>query len=254
MLISNAGVMSITVTGVLSPHRRQPASRTPRRESPTSNATRTRPHTVSAETRHTYAQRYADADVKVDVLRDLMDHRSVNTTVGYYKITLKRKRDAVEKVRHLVIDRTGKPAPSPSAKLYELRSVAVPFGSCIEPSNVKAGGQACPIRFQCSGCGFYRPDPSYLPAIDQHINSRKAERETAIAMDAADFVVRNLTDQIEAYDRVRTWMREALAKLDPEERRQIEEASAVLHSARTSQGLRSLPLTVIHRSSDHNDD
>ena len=44
---------------------------------------------------------------------------------------------------------------SPCAPLaYERRSVAVPFGGCTEPSDIKAGGQACPIRFQCSGCGF----------------------------------------------------------------------------------------------------
>ena len=204
--------------------------------------------------RHSYAQRHADAGVDVDVLKELMDHRSVDTTTGYYKVTIKRKREAVNSIRHLVIDRAGEPAPAPSATVYELRSVAVPFGNCIEPSNVKAGGQACPIRFQCSGCGFYRPDPSYLVAIDQHINSLKAERETAIAIGADDFVIRNFTDQIEAYDRVRTTMREALERLDPEDRQQIEDASAVLRRARASQGLRSLPLTVIPSKALHNDD
>jgi integrase len=34
--------------------------------------------------RHSYAQRHADAGVPVDVLRDLMDHVSVQTTMGYY--------------------------------------------------------------------------------------------------------------------------------------------------------------------------
>lgn len=197
--------------------------------------------------RHSYAQRHADAGADVDVLKDLMDHRSVDTTTGYYKVTLKRKREAVDTMRHMVVDRTGKGAPVRSATVYELGSVAVPYGNCIEPSNVKAGGQACPIRFQCSGCGFYRPDPSYLPAIDQHINSLKAERETAIAIDAANFVIRNFTDQIGAYDQVRTKMRQAMDKLDPGERQQIEDASTVLRRARASQGMRSLPLTVIDR-------
>jgi len=170
------------------------------------------------------------------------------------KVTLKRKRQAVDTVRHMVVDRTGKAAPVRSATVYEVGSVAVPYGNCIEPSNVKAGGQACPIRFQCSGCGFYRPDPSYLPAIDQHVNNLKAERETAIAMDADDFVIRNFTDQIDAYDHVRTKMCAALDRLDPEERRHIEDASTVLRRARASQGLRSLPLTVIERKPDHDND
>jgi hypothetical protein len=157
-------------------------------------------------------------------------------------------------MRHMVVDRSGKAAPVRSVTVYELSSVAVPYGNCIEPSNVKAGGQACPIRFQCSGCGFYRPDPSYLPAIDQHINNLKAERETAIAIDADDFVIRNLTDQIDAYNQVRSKMREALDRLDPEERQHIEDASTVLRRARASQGLQSLPLTVIDRKHHHDND
>jgi hypothetical protein len=202
--------MSITNDLALSPHDRRSASQPPRRESATSNATRTRPHTVSAETRHTYAQRHADAGVAVDVLKELMDHKSVDTTMGYYKVTLKRKRQAVDTMRRLVVDRSGTSTPATSTTAYEMRSVAVPYGNCIEPANVKAGGHACPIRFQCAGCGFYRPDPSYLPAIDQHIISLKATRERAMALDTDDFVVRNLTDQIEAFDRVRTKMREQL--------------------------------------------
>jgi integrase len=196
--------------------------------------------------RHSYAQRLADAGVAVDVLKDLMDHNSIDTTMGYYKVTLNRKRQAVEKMRSLVVDHTGTSAPATSATAYELRSVAVPYGNCIEPSNVKAGGQACPIRFQCAGCGFYRPDPSYLPAIDQHILSLKATREKALAMSADDFVVRNLNDQINAFDRVRTKMREQLQNMNPEERQEIEEASTVLRKSRASQGLPStLTITPI---------
>ena len=35
--------------------------------------------------RHSYAQRHADAGVPVDVLKELMDHVSVTTTMGYYR-------------------------------------------------------------------------------------------------------------------------------------------------------------------------
>src|SRR6266699_7321989 len=35
--------------------------------------------------RHSYAQRHADAGVPVDVLKELMDHVSVTTTMGYYQ-------------------------------------------------------------------------------------------------------------------------------------------------------------------------
>lgn len=125
------------------------------------------------------------------------------------QVSLKRKSAAVAALSAHVVDRLGHPAPS-SPGTYELRSVAVPYGGCTEPSNVKAGGEACPIRFQCAGCGYYRPDPSYLPAIEQHINELRADRETAQAMDAAEFVTTALTAQITAFEhvcdfRVRSW-------------------------------------------------
>jgi len=146
-----------------------------------------------------------------------------------------------------VHDRTGT-SRSASPAGYELKSVAVPFGNCIEPANVKAGGRGCPIRFQCAGCGFYRPDPSYLPAIEEHINALRADRETALAMDIDDFVVRNLTDQADAFTTVATTMRATLATLPGHERADVEQASSVLRKLRASRdlagGRRLLPLTV----------
>jgi integrase len=182
--------------------------------------------------RHTYAQRHANAGVPVDVLRELMDHRHINTTMGYYQVTAKRKRDAVATLASFVVDRAGQAAPMATPATYEARSVAVPFGNCIEPSNVKAGGKSCPVRFQCAGCGFYRPDPSYIPAIEEHLNALRADRETAQAMDVADFVVDNLTAQIDAFTHVLQVMTDKLNTLSEKERGRISEASAVLRKAR----------------------
>ncbi|MCZ0974292.1 tyrosine-type recombinase/integrase [Streptomyces albulus] len=197
--------------------------------------------------RHAYAQRHADAGVPVDVLKELMDHRSIVTTMSYYQVSLKRKREAITTMRQHTIDRSGRPAPFTSTTDYEAQSVAVPFGNCREPSNVKAGGKACAIRFQCAGCGFYRPDPSYLPAIEEHVNDLRADRETAKAMDADDFVVRNLTDQITAFTNVADTMRDRLSKLPTDEREEIEEASAVLRKVRATRDHKLLPLTVIRK-------
>ncbi|MER7408111.1 tyrosine-type recombinase/integrase [Streptomyces sp. NPDC000070] len=199
--------------------------------------------------RHSYAQRHADAGIPVDVLKELMDHRSIVTTMSYYQVSLKRKREAITTMRRHTIDRSGRPAPFTSTTDYEAQSVAVPFGNCREPSNVKAGGKACPIRFQCAGCGFYRPDPSYLPAIEQHVNDLRADLETAKAMDADDFVVRNLTDQITAFTNVGDTMRNRLSSLSEDEREEIEEASAVLRKVRASRDHKLLPLTVIRKDS-----
>ncbi|MFF1873003.1 tyrosine-type recombinase/integrase [Kitasatospora herbaricolor] len=197
--------------------------------------------------RHSYAQRHADAGTPVDILRELMDHKSIAMTQRYYQVSLKRKRAAVTTLSAHVVDRHGSHSPTSTAS-YELRSVAVPYGGCTEPSNVKAGGASCPIRFQCAGCGFYRPDPSYLPAIEQHINELRADRESALAMDAADFVITALTAQITAFEQVVTRMSRYLADMPAHERAELEEASTVLRRARAGAPHPLLPLTVIDRT------
>ena len=191
--------------------------------------------------RHSYAQRHADAGVPVDVLKELMDHAAVSTTMGYYSVGLKRKQQAIRAVGALAVDAAGNPAPFTSPTAYQRASVSVPFGNCTEPSNVTAGGGACPIRFQCAGCGFYRPDPSYLPALEEHIAGLRADRETARALDAAAYVIDNLTAEITAFTRVAEQMRHRLAELTPDERDEIEQASKLLRRARAAGQLPLIP-------------
>lgn len=193
--------------------------------------------------RHSYAQRHADAGTPIDVLRELMDHKQIATTQVYYRVSLKRKRAAVKTMRLQVVDKSGTPTPVESDVAYSLRSVAVPFGNCAEPSNVKAGGKACPIRFQCAGCGFYRPDPSFLPAIEDQIRNLRADRETALAFGADDFVVRNLDDQIHSFQQVVESIHDQLARLPATERAEIEDASAILRKTRAATGMKLLPIS-----------
>jgi integrase len=193
--------------------------------------------------RHSYAQRHADAGVPVDVLKELMDHAAIATTMSYYRISLKRKQQAIRSVGALATDAAGNPAPFTSPTAYERASVSVPYGNCTEPSNVRAGGGACPIRFQCAGCGFYRPDPSYLPALEAHIAGLRADRETARAIDAADYVVDNMTAEIDAFTGVAEQMRRRLDELGADERAEIEQASRLLRRARAA---RQLPVVAVN--------
>jgi hypothetical protein len=188
--------------------------------------------------RHAYAQRHADAGTAVDVLRELMDHRSVETTMIYYVVTQERRRAAVEQVAPMRVDRNGNRAGATSVLAYESQSVAVPYGNCKEPSNVAAGGKACPLRFQCSGCSHYRPDPSFLPAIEEHVHELLQNRETALATGAADWVVDGLEQEIAAYRDIAAKMRTDLADLSESDRAAIEEASTILRRARAAEGQR----------------
>ncbi|MCK8468261.1 tyrosine-type recombinase/integrase [Microbacterium sp. KSW4-16] len=182
--------------------------------------------------RHAYAQRHADAGVRQDVLAELLDHESIEPTRGYYFVTRKQRREAIEIEAAHRVDRLGNPVSRVSGLAYERQSVAVPYGSCMEPSNVQAGGQACPIRYQCSGCMHFRADPSHLPSIETHIHELLQNREDAIAIEAADWVVEGIENEIAAYRHIAFKMKEDLSSLTEEEHAAVEKASAILRRSR----------------------
>ena len=134
--------------------------------------------------RHSYAQRHADAGIAPDVLRELMSHRSMRTTTGYYRITETRIRAAIDRVARHQFDAAGRRVFHDITGLLadeqariRIGQVAVPFGMCTEPSNVKAGGGACPYRYVCTGCGHFRSDPSYLPELKSYLQQLLADAE-----------------------------------------------------------------------------
>lgn len=194
--------------------------------------------------RHSYAQRHADNGVDLEILSELMDHQSIESTRGYYTVSLDRKRRAIDTVSGYTLDRHGHPAPPADALTYQRESVTVPFGNCLEPSNVKAGGNHCPIRYQCAGCAHYRPDPSYLPAIEAHIAALVADRETARAADTAIWVIDNLQHEADAYRQVAAAMRETITQLPQSDQDAIADAGALLRRDRASRP--NLPFTVTH--------
>ncbi|MFT3835273.1 MAG: site-specific integrase [Micropruina sp.] len=182
--------------------------------------------------RHSYAQRHADAGTPVDVLRRLMDHASVMTTMGYYTISLERRRTAVAALSSLMVDRNGRRLLPIAPTDYELGTVAVPYGNCAEPSNVKAGGGHCPIRFQCAGCNFYRPDPSYLPAITAHVAELRVNKEEALAAGAAEWVTRNIDDQITSFHTVQAALASLVDSLPETAREELSGHSREMRRAR----------------------
>ena len=190
--------------------------------------------------RHTYAQVLADQGVPAPVLRDLMDHRSLSTTLGYYKVQESRKRKAMEVLARHTVDNRGpaRPVAGEPSSLAHLREhlswVAVPMGKCSEPTNVRAGGQACPIRYQCAACPHFESDPSYLPELRAYADELRKEREVMLAAGANDWAVEHVSRQLEVIaGHVRA--HEALmGRLGDDERALVEEASVTLRKARQS--------------------
>jgi integrase len=194
--------------------------------------------------RHSYAQRHADAGTPVDVLRELMGHRSLNTTQTYFRVTEQRTRTAVDRLVSHQFDRHGDRLWQQAKALLDhehtrmrVGQVAVPFGVCAEPSNVKAAGHACPFRFRCLGCDHFRTDPSYLPDLRAYLDKLLQDRErVAASSELDDWARAEATPSGQEIDRLRKLIRRVETDLDAltgEEQQQIRDAVAMLRRTRT---------------------
>lgn len=115
--------------------------------------------------RHAFAQRLADATDEAgrptttpEVLQQLMGHRNYNTTMGYFEVTARRRKKAMEAIaprrlnmRREVIDVT--------RERDGFNKIAVTLGHCTEPQNVLASGHACALEHSCESCPFFLVDP-----------------------------------------------------------------------------------------------
>ena len=194
--------------------------------------------------RHSYAQRHADAGVPVEVLRELMSHRKLETTSGYYRVGETRRREAVDRVTAMQFDRHGNRVWRQAQALLDseharraVGEVAVPFGVCAEPSNVKAGGGACPFRFRCAGCDHFRTDVSYLPDLHAYLDDLLRTRERLLATaDLDDWARAEAMPSDEEIRRIRRLIdqiRNGLDELDPEQRQQLQQAVTVVRRHRS---------------------
>jgi len=196
--------------------------------------------------RHCYAQRHADAGVPIDVLAELLDHRSYSMTRRYYRIGEDRRRAAVDTVTSLSFDRHGNRIWRDARMLLEserarhaVGEVAVPYGTCTEPTNVTAGGGACPVRFRCAGCDHFRTNIAYLPDLQAHLDDLLRTRERlSAAIDGVDDWARvDATPTQEEITRIRrliSRIKGDVADLDEGERARIDEAVAIVRRHRAA--------------------
>lgn len=198
--------------------------------------------------RHSYAQRHAGSGVPPDVLRDLMGHRSMQTTLAYYRVSETRVRTAVNRVAQHQFDGRGRRVFHGVAQLLgdeharmRVGQVAVPFGVCTEPSNVKAGDKSCPYRFTCLGCGHFRSDPSYLPELKGYLQQMLADREHVLASrDLEEWARAKALPADEEISQLRDLIRKIEADLDDlsdADRDQIQAAVATMRKVRQSVNL-----------------
>jgi integrase len=196
--------------------------------------------------RHCYAQRHADAGVPIDVLAELLDHRNLNVTRRYYRVGEDRRRAAVDTVTALSFDRHGNRIWRDAQALleseharYAVGEVAVPYGICTEPSNVQAGGGACPVRFRCAGCDHFRTNVAFLPDLQAYLNDllRTRERLAAAIAGVDEWARADATPTENEITRIRrliTRIKGDIAGLGEAERAQIDDAVAVVRRHRAA--------------------
>jgi hypothetical protein len=108
-----------------------------------------------------------------------------------------------------------------------------------EPTNVTAGGHSCPFRHRCTGCTYFRTDPSYTPepgAYPAQLLTDSERLATAIPA-LADWARADATPSDEAIDAVRRLLRandEVLTALDDEDRAAVEEAITAIRTQRAT--------------------
>jgi hypothetical protein len=196
--------------------------------------------------RHSFAQRHADAGTPVDTLKELLGHETVRTTLGYYRVTARRKRSAQDALGPLQVNADGRRVRPDTGGLLDTEAlreqigqVAVPFGICTEPSNVSADGRSCPFRHRCFGCTYFRTDPSYQPELRGYRARLLADRERLVtALPQLAEWARNdavpAGEEIESLRRLILANEEALAGLDTGVRRGVEAAIGTVRSSRAA--------------------
>ncbi|MFJ9344633.1 hypothetical protein ACIRP0_35945 [Streptomyces sp. NPDC101733] len=173
-----------------------------------------------------------------------MDHRLISTTQGYYQVGAERRREAVDRVTALQFDRHGNRVWRAAQSLLDsehvrraIGEVATPYGVCREPSDVAAGGHACPLRFRCLGCEHFSTDVSYLPDLQAHLADLLRSRERLMsAFEADEWARTQAVPSQEEISRVRRLIDRVSSDLDQltsEDRAQIERAVTLVRRSRT---------------------
>jgi hypothetical protein len=157
------------------------------------------------------------------------------------RVTAKRTRAAIDKLAALQFDGRGNRIGREARALLEhehqrlaVGQVTVPVGICTEPSNVQAGGHACPFRFRCVGCGHFRSAPSYLPELRGYLDMLLRNRERVrAAVELEEWARAEAMPSDVEISRVRALIRRVetdLEQLSEEERGQVDEACRIVRA------------------------
>lgn len=150
--------------------------------------------------RHAFAQRLADATdedgrptTTPEVLQELMGHKNYNTTMGYFEVTARRRKKAMESIAPRRLNMRGE-VIDVTRERDGFNKIAVTLGHCTEPQNVLAGGHACALENSCESCPFFLVDPLEQDGIKTKRHQLRIKLERAKVIDSP----KHLLDHFEA--------------------------------------------------------
>lgn len=98
---------------------------------------------------------------------------------------------------------------------------------------------SCPFRHRCTGCEYFRTDPSYQPELSAYLTQLLTDRErlTGVLPQLAEWARRDAVPSQEEIGAVRRLLRandEALAALADNDRAAVEEAISTMRKQRAA--------------------
>lgn len=134
--------------------------------------------------RHTFATEMLERGVPIDVVRELLGHRSLASTQVYATVTDRRLRSEWEKAR--VVNVRGESVALPTGGAGDAEWLLHRIGKAVQPlSNGWCGlpiQQTCPHANACLDCDHFMTSKEFLPVLRQQHDEHarfvsKAERE-----------------------------------------------------------------------------
>jgi integrase len=188
--------------------------------------------------RHAFAQRLADATdengnstTPPDVLQDYMGHANFNTTMGYYQVSARRKKRALQFIPPRRLNMMGQAVEIDRERDSYTRT-PVTLGHCTEPHNVQRHGDGCVIDYACESCPFFLVDPlerDGLLAKREHMSLRL---ERAKVINSPSHILDHYVARIEDCTRIIQGIDIYVSELPFEERTRIEGALAAMADVR----------------------
>jgi integrase len=180
--------------------------------------------------RHAFAQRYADAvdaeghsTTPPDVLQDLMDHQAFTTTMTYYEVSAKRRKEALAGITPRRLDFLGNVVEI-NRERDGFTRVPVSLGHCEEPQNVAMGGHGCMLSHACESCPFFRVDPLEREGMVAKRFDLKVQLERATVIGAPQHMIDHFHARIRHCDTIIDGIDTYLTQLPEAGRTAIETA------------------------------